>query len=375
MKVLMLGRIGILENGGGDKVQIENTAEELRKLGAEVDVRDNLNVDISKYDIVHVFQLDWTAEPYFYAKKAKSYNKPLVLSPIHHDVLEVKKFDDEFVFDFRRVSKILFRDQFHRDVFKNAYRSFFDRRKTKPLLYSIFVGLKNMHRKILKLSDVVLVQTELEAHDLKKTYDVDFKWEKVQNGVGEQFLHMGDYENKLGIKDYIICVGRIEPRKNQLSIIRAVKMLREKEKLDVNLLFVGTKNVLKHFEYNFWFTREVQKNKWIKHISGWIPPETVASYYHFAKVGVSASWFETTGLTSLEVLFCGSNAVAAGDRAKEYLGNKASYCEPDNVESIMKAIRKEYYAKRPQIDEKMKREYTWKSAAKKTLEVYKNLLS
>lgn len=76
MKVLMLGRIGILESGGGDKVQIENTAEELRKLGVEVDVRDNLNMDVSRYDIVHVFQLDWTAEPYFYAKKAKSYNKP-----------------------------------------------------------------------------------------------------------------------------------------------------------------------------------------------------------------------------------------------------------------------------------------------------------
>ncbi|GIW69594.1 MAG: hypothetical protein KatS3mg101_0341 [Patescibacteria group bacterium] len=34
-------------------------------------------------------------------------------------------------------------------------------------------------------------------------------------------------------------------------------------------------------------------------------------YYRNAKVCVSASWFETTGLTSLEALFCGTNAVAA----------------------------------------------------------------
>ena len=35
----MLGRIGLLENGGGDRIQVEHTAEELRRLGLEVDVK------------------------------------------------------------------------------------------------------------------------------------------------------------------------------------------------------------------------------------------------------------------------------------------------------------------------------------------------
>ena len=47
MKVLMLGRIGLLEKGGGDKVQIEHTARELGKLGVSVDIKTDLSVDAS----------------------------------------------------------------------------------------------------------------------------------------------------------------------------------------------------------------------------------------------------------------------------------------------------------------------------------------
>jgi len=46
MKVLMLGRIDLFQNRGGDTVQIENTAEELRNLGVEVDICSDLSVDM-----------------------------------------------------------------------------------------------------------------------------------------------------------------------------------------------------------------------------------------------------------------------------------------------------------------------------------------
>mgnify|MGYP006288621869 CR=1 FL=1 len=226
MKVLMLGRIGLLDQGGGDKVQIENTASELRKMGVEVDIKCGLKTNLTPYDLVHVFQLDWTPETYLYAKKVKDEHKPLILSPIHHSVKEVAKFDIEYAFDLRRVSKWLFKKQHSRDTFKNVYRSLFNPKKAGPTWKSVLMGFKKMHKKTLALSEVVLVQTSLEARDLKETYDVDFKWEKIPNGVGKQFINPEGLENPFkneGFKDYILCVGRIEPRKNQLSIIEAVK--------------------------------------------------------------------------------------------------------------------------------------------------------
>ncbi len=190
MKVLMQGRIRLLEVGGGDKVQIVNTANELKHLGVEVDICTDLKCDYSNYDLVHVFQLDWTPETYLYAQKAKEFNKPLVISPIHHSVEEVTKFDNEYTFGIRRLAKYLLKDQHQRDTLKNINRSLADASKRWPTLLSVFKGLKKMHIKTLSSATVVLVQTMLEAQDLKKTYGVDFPFEKIPNGVAAQFRNV-----------------------------------------------------------------------------------------------------------------------------------------------------------------------------------------
>jgi glycosyltransferase involved in cell wall biosynthesis len=237
----------------------------------------------------------------------------------------------------------------------------------------VLAGFKNMQRQILLWSDVVLVQTNLEALDLKRTFGVDVKCAKVSNGVGRNYLEPITAKNPLNIMDYIICVGRIEPRKNQLNIIKAVDKLRGETGLDTNLVLIGFLGETKHFEYAFRFKKELEDKKWITHI-GKVAYGNMPLYYKNAKVCVSASWFETTGLTSLEALFCRTNAVASGERAKECLGNYASYCFPDNVDSIKDAIKKEFFAPRPNLDENIKKEYTWENAAKKTLEVYNDVL-
>jgi len=369
----MQGRFGLLQAAGGDRIQIENTAKQLRKLGVVVDISCESAPDVSKYDLVHVFQLDWTAETHFMAKNAKKYQKPLVLSPIHHKLEEVKKFDDEYVFDLRRISKFLFKEQHQRDTFKNVYRSLTKPQKMGPTIYSIFHGLRNMHIETLALADEVLVQTKLEAEDLKRTYGVDIKWEKIPNGVSERFLYTKDYKNPLPFKDYVFCVGRIEPRKNQLNTIAAVDRLRRDSNQDIKLVLVGRKNPIIHPEYSWRFNSLIGQHPWITYIQE-VPYDEMPAYFSHAKVCVSASWFETTGLTLLEALFCGTNAVASSPRAREILGDLASYCRPWDVESIKQAIGEQFFANRPKLDEEMRLEYTWENAAKRTYQVYKKLL-
>lgn len=373
MKVLMLGRIDLFQNRGGDTVQIENTAEELRNLGIEVDICSDLSIDMRGYDLIHIFQLDWIPEIYFYFLKAEKYNKKIVFSPIHHNINEVKRFDDEYVFDYRRISKILFKNQFSRDTFKNVYRSIRDIKRIGPTIYSVIYGFKNMQKRMLEWSDHILVQTNREAEDLKNTFEVDFRWTKISNGVGKIYYENKDYEPKLKLKDYVICVGRIEPRKNQLKIIEAVTEIREQSKEDINLVFLGSYKGAKHLEYTYLFNEALKRNKWITHIDR-VPYKDMPSYYKYAKVCCSASWFETTGLTVLEALFCGTNAVASGDRARECLGDYASYCDPGDKKSIRIAIEKELKAPRPLLSDDMRREYTWENAAKKTLEIYNCIL-
>lgn len=371
MKVLMWGRSDL--GSGGDYIQIENTASELRKLGVEVDVSTSLETDLVSYDLIHVFQLDWTPESNLYARKAKKAGKALVLSPIHHSVKEVKRFDDDYAFGFRKLSAAIFKEQHNRDTLKNVFRSIFDPRKRTATLASISRGLKNMHKETLELSDKVLVQTELEAHDLEQTYGVKIDWTKIPNGVGQQFISSTHHKNPAGTEDYILCVGRIEARKNQLSVIQAVKEMLLEEEIDVQLVFVGKKSG-HHGSYVKLFEENLAANKWISYLP-YTPYEDMPGLYQHAKVCVSASWFETTGLTLLEALFMNTNVVAAGNRAQEFLGNLASYCDPGDVTSIKKAISTEFSKPRPKVPEKLKEIYTWENAAKQTLKVYERLLS
>ena len=381
MKVLMQGRLRLVEIGGGDKVQILNTAEELKKLGVDVDLSFELDADYSKYDIIHVFQLDWTPETYLYAKKAKRSGKPLVLSPIHHSIEEVKRFDDNYVFGIRRMAKILLSDQHQRDTLKNINRAVTDPLKRFPTVLSMFMGLKNMHTKTLSLADYVLVQTDFEARDLKDTYGVEMNWRKVPNGVGEQFMR-GTYDESFFEKvqkdhslseNYILCVGRIEPRKNQLSIIQAVAKLRELGKTNSELLFIGAQSRKNHLEYVLRFRAALKKYPWVKFV-GYIPYEKMPVMFKHAKVCVSASWFESTGLTSIESLFCGTNAVASGKAALECLDDLVTYCDPQDVSSISNAIEIEFSKERPKTPAGFLSDYTWTNAAKKTLAVYNEIL-
>lgn len=373
MKILLWTRSDCFKAKGGDMVQIENTFVELKKMGIDVVISDKNNVNLDEFDIVHLFQLDWTPETYLHAKRAKALGKKIIISPIHHSVEEVKKFDNEYVFGLRRISKLLFVDQFQRDTFKNIYRSILDRNKALPTLYSVLIGLKEMNKKVLEWSDIVLVQTKLEAQELKNTYNVDFKWEVIPNGVTSFYTEKSKLKNLFDFEDYIICVGRIEPRKNNLNIIAAVKQIRKELNKDIKLVFVGKKSN-KHREYTTLFDLEVSKNDWI-HFKDYLSYSSMPAVYKFAKVCVSASWFETTGLTLLEALFMGTNAVSSSPRAEEILGEFSSYCKPESVESIASAIKTEYFRTRPKLPSSFKEEYTWENTAKKTSLIYKALLN
>lgn len=373
MKVLLWTRSDCFKAKGGDMVQVENTYLELKKLGVDVTISDKNNIKIDDFDIIHLFQLDWTPETYLHAQKARKKGKKIILSPIHHSVDEVKKFDDEYAFGLRRLSKYLFVDQFQRDTFKNIYRSILDHNKALPTLYSVILGLKNMNQKTIQWSDYVLTQTRLEAVDLEKTYDLKFNWQIIPNGVSELFLKKNTNPNLLDFEDYIICVGRIEPRKNNLAIIAAVQKLRKELNKDIKLVFVGRKSN-KHAEYISLFDQELTSCDWIVY-KDYMSYSSMPTIYRYAKVCISASWFETTGLTLLEALFMNTNAVSTSPRAKEILGDYCSYCSPEDISSISEALKTEYLKVRPKIPTEFRKEYTWENTAKKTLEIYNKVLN
>jgi len=389
MKVLFQSRVDLYNPRGGDTMQIENTKSAIEKADSSVkiDIVPEVKVkDIEKYDIVHLFNLDWICETYPQAKLAKKHKKPLVLSAIHHSEDEVKIYEKKARYDIRRVYNALIPSQALRDMGKNIYRSFFNRKKISPAFIQLIGGIRRQQRKVLEMSDVVFVQTAQEAEDIIKDFKFNnLKWIKVVNGVAVDIFKSPDkkkFQNlskeKFGVnirgKKLLLNVGRIEPRKNQLKLIEVFKMLKNQQnEEDWNLAFIGAlgKNSI---EYNYRFLHEIKKHTNILFF-GSQPQEIVASAMAQSGIYVHPSWFETTGLVSIEAALAGMTVVASGDRVKEYLGNDAFYCDPSSAESILNAILEADVSDADtDLRKRIVNEFIWEKTAEQTINVYKNLL-
>src|SRR5206468_8811792 len=106
-----------------------------------------------------------------------------------------------------------------------------------------------------------------------------------------------------------------------------------------------------------------------------LPQEELLAHYQKAKVHVLPSWFETTGLSSLEAAAMGCNIVITdkGD-TREYFGSDAIYCDPGSPESIYRMVEKA--ASLPNNDSlqrKIMEQYSWDQATIRTIEAYKKV--
>jgi glycosyltransferase involved in cell wall biosynthesis len=160
----------------------------------------------------------------------------------------------------------------------------------------------------------------------------------------------------------VICVGRIEGLKNQLNLIRALNGS------PYRLLIIGSAATNQQSYYDLC---RKEAGPAISFLEG-IPQEDLVDFYGRAKVHVLASWFETTGLSTLEAAAMGCAIVITkkGDQ-QEYFGEHAFYCDPAAPDTILAAVRQAMQAPTDRsLQQKIFTTYTWQQAAEKTAAAY-----
>ena len=160
----------------------------------------------------------------------------------------------------------------------------------------------------------------------------------------------------------VLCVARIEGIKNQLNLIKALN------NTGYQLLIIGSPAPNQAGYYQECRRIAADNISFIDHM----PADELVAYYERAKVHVLPSWFETTGLSSIEAAAMGCNIVITdkGD-TREYFENNAFYCDPSAPESILNAIDKASSAPLNEpFRQKILANYTWEHAAKQTLKAY-----
>jgi glycosyltransferase involved in cell wall biosynthesis len=353
LSVVMITRSTLYRIPGGDTVQVTETASHLRKLGVNVDIKlTDESIVYEKYNLIHFFNLIRPADMMIHIRRS---GKPYLISTIFVDFSE---FDRVYR---KGISGLIFR-LFSSDAIEyiktiSRWIKGVDKLMSKDFIWK---GQRSSVQELLANASLILPNSENEYLRLKARYRFSKDHMVIPNGVNRSWFILDSTKEK--DPKMVLCVARIEGVKNQLNLIKALNGT------DFQLYLIGapTPN-----QPNYLKACELEAGNNI-HFLGHLTTEAIQTYYQTAKIHILPSWFETTGLSSLEAAAMGCQVIISdrGD-AKEYFTDLAYYCNPVSTESILAAIQKASIEKiDPKLREKVVAKFCWENAASETLQGY-----
>lgn len=354
IRVLMQIRPDYLERPGGDTTQIYETKRNLDEIGVKVSVSTEESPDLSDYDLVHALNLGRPEEPHRHCLNAVRQGKPAVLSTVYWDFGEFWEWGDPDYWELPPPG------EGSPEPCPAPPPDPIERRRRGRL--------DQLRGAALACASVYLPNGQGEANLLHDAYGMDLdRTVLVPNAVDEGFFEANPdvFVAKYGLRDFVLCAGRVEKRKNQLLLVAALRGT------GLPVVIVGQSNPEEYLT----LCRRYADDSVV--FLGALEQEELAGAYAAAKVHALPGWFETPGLSTLEAAAGGCNIVTT-DRglAREYLGERAWYCNPRSAESIREAVLAAYEAPRSEeLRQYVRDRYTWRKAAEQTLAGYRLALA
>lgn len=350
MRVLMW-RSGSGHIPGGHQVQLEQTRSFLRPLGVRVDVTLEESPDLDGYDLVHGFGL----QPR-HLRRCRQYGLPVAYSTIYWDRAYVtgQHYTGQRLLTMRRRLRSGLR------LLEDALRG---RHVTSC---EVIANIQNRRRVCYEMADLLLPNSVAEAHAILAELEVTTPYFVVPNAVDHYRFRLPDVP-AADKRDHVLYAGRFEPHKNQLGLIEAMRGS------DVPVVLVGPP----HPDHGRYYEECKQKAGGNVSILPGVPHEELPPLYSRARVHAVPSWFETTGLVSLEAALCGCNIVTtARGYARDYFGDQAWYCDPADRASIRRAVEEAFQTPfRSGLRQHILGNFTWEHAAEATRQGYEVLLN
>jgi glycosyltransferase involved in cell wall biosynthesis len=355
----LAGKLTALDAPGGGEIQMFGTAEGLRELGVSARLWRPWEESIKEAKCLHLFGSLPEHLPLIEA--ARRANLPVLLSTITW--FDWRSYWREPGSVVRRVKAV----------------AGFAARAAWP-------NLASWRRRLYHSVDLLLPNSNAEAAQLTRYFQVSpKKIHIVPNGADprfgdaqpDAFLKLLDRQmnegtpsivrSRIAERRFVLYVGRIEPRKNQLGLIRA---MRGKS---VPVVLIGDA-VPGHDRYWRACCQAADPSVIFLPRLDHDDPLLRSAYAACGCLALTG-WYETPGLVALEAAMSGTPLVLPrGGSAHEYFGGEASYVAPDDLRGIRRAVldalerpRSERIARRVQDN------FTWKSAAEATLEAYRRV--
>jgi glycosyltransferase involved in cell wall biosynthesis len=231
--------------------------------------------------------------------------------------------------------------------------------------------LRSWRRDLYHSVDLLLPNSHAEADQLVRYFGVSAKKiHVVPNGAEPRFA-TGDprpFIEAVGLRHFVLCPGRIEPRKNQLGLIRALRGC------GLPIVILGDA-VPGHEKYLATCRASADQDvRFMGRIERDDP--LLASAYAACRCLALVSWYETPGLVALEAAMSGAPLVLPkGGCAREYFAGHASYVAPNDEEEIRREVLRAFERGRSlSLASLVRKQFSWQAVARATKEAYEKVL-
>ena len=350
---------------GGPSVRVPRTARELRATGMDAELAWSDSCDLASFDLIHAFNV-WNPDTALsLLHRSRTIDKPLVFSSIYLDLSERPYWDSELP---SLIADATDRDALDATLRVNA-RRLASRRLDTAAQPEPVPGYFAKIREMMALCDHAIFLSKKEKALIEALGAVPKASSIVHNPVDADSFASGDpalFAKQYGVRDYVLCVARVEPRKNQLMLVHALR------DTGLPIVLVGHAPASDYAEM-------------VRRIGGTavtmidrIPHDSdlLRSAYAGARVAVLPSWSEGAPLAALEAAASGV-ALVLSDRSSEpeYFGDYARFCDPANPQSIRRAVLDAYHEPRSKqvIDEQkayVRDAFSWERYTRGTAAVY-----
>ncbi len=378
MNILLVNHGSADSWGGGDGVQIRETAKRLQHRGHTVAIQNSNQPDSRGADLVHIFNC--RVQNAFPSQMAscQAARKPIVVSPIWINL-------GKALWGSRAALPVL-----QKAVQEGEHAASHQLRllKERELIVVLPEGNldasgnggihRNWHRQIsmlLRQADGVLPNSWLELNALQADLHWSGKCSAVAHyGVDPKVFLDADpelFRKQTGIRGrFVLQAGRIEPGKNQAMLCWALR------NTNIPIVLIGSSQ---HWPSYAELCKEISGDKLT--IIDHLPQEILASAYAAAGVHCLVSWMDTCGLVSLEAALTGTPVVGSTfGHELEYLQGDAWLADPAAPQNIHEAVSEAWESGRNcrralNLKKRVLSDFNWEKTADATEEIYLRVLS
>lgn len=236
--------------------------------------------------------------------------------------------------------------------------------------------------KIIKQADKIIAVSNYTKNDIINFFNIEPEkiaviYEAASDSI--EFDYQPEFlQRHYGLRQYILYVGQLQPRKNIKLLIEAYGLLPANLRDQFDLVLVGQP---RNDQYLLEIKAQISKLRLENKVKllGRIADEDLSKIYSGAKIFVYPSLLEGFGLPILEAMKCSVPVIATKSSSLPEVGGPAAvYVDPTDSHGLAQEIKQilsdeSLYCDFKSRGAKQIKKFSWRKTAEETLNIYQQV--